>query len=129
MYATHLECGNSDILTHFILLQAVKVDPYDAGLFSSRSLCWLRTGDGKRALQDAVRCKMLCPKWAKAYHRQGQALILLKVRLKTQGVALVVCNWIWHFIISLISRILTGHALSIVFLRSMKKLVTHSLKA
>lgn len=58
--------------------QAVKVDHYDAGLFSSRSLCWLRTGDGKRALQDAARCKRLCPKWAKGYYREGQALILLK---------------------------------------------------
>uniref|UniRef100_A0A804M0W0 Uncharacterized protein n=1 Tax=Zea mays TaxID=4577 RepID=A0A804M0W0_MAIZE len=58
--------------------RAVKVDPYDAGLFSSRSLCWLHAGDGKRALQDAARCKMLRPKWAKGYYRHGQALMLLK---------------------------------------------------
>jgi hypothetical protein len=70
----------------------VKVDPYDAGLFSSRSLCWLHAGDGKRALQDAARCKMLRPKWAKGYYRHGQALMLLKVRQKTHGLALVARN-------------------------------------
>ncbi|RLN40136.1 ankyrin-1-like [Panicum miliaceum] len=58
--------------------QAMKVDRYDAELFSDRSLCWLRTGDGRRALRDAVRCKILRPKWAKAYVRKGQALILMK---------------------------------------------------
>ncbi|KAL6637449.1 hypothetical protein ACP70R_025021 [Stipagrostis hirtigluma subsp. patula] len=58
--------------------QAVRIDPYDATLFSDRSLCWLRTGDGNRALQDATRCEMLRPKWPKAYYQQGKALVLLK---------------------------------------------------
>ncbi|KAL6637243.1 hypothetical protein ACP70R_024815 [Stipagrostis hirtigluma subsp. patula] len=58
--------------------QAVRIDPYDATLFSDRSLCWLRTGQGKRALIDAIRCKTLRPKWAKAYYQQGKALVLLK---------------------------------------------------
>ncbi|KAL6894618.1 hypothetical protein ACP4OV_008716 [Aristida adscensionis] len=58
--------------------QAVRVDPYDAELFSNRSLCWLHTGDGKRALYKAEMCKMLCPKWPKAYYLQGKALVLLK---------------------------------------------------
>jgi hypothetical protein len=40
----------------------------------------VRTGDGRRALRDAVRCKILRPKWAKAYFRKGQALMLMKVR-------------------------------------------------
>nr|CAB3493927.1 unnamed protein product [Digitaria exilis] len=58
--------------------QAMRVDHCDATLFSSRCLCWLSIGDGRRALRDAVRCKILQPKWAKAYLQKGQALILLK---------------------------------------------------
>ncbi|KAK3146669.1 hypothetical protein QOZ80_3BG0269780 [Eleusine coracana subsp. coracana] len=58
--------------------QAVRIDPDDATLFSNRSLCWHRMGDGKRALQDALMCKKLRPIWAKAYYRQGAALMLLK---------------------------------------------------
>ncbi|KAF8683153.1 hypothetical protein HU200_045014 [Digitaria exilis] len=58
--------------------QAMRVDHYDATLLSSRCLCWLSIGDGRRALRDAVRCKILQPKWAKAYLQKGQALILLK---------------------------------------------------
>lgn len=58
--------------------QALRVDPFDAALSSNRSLCWLRIGDGKRALQDARRCKIMRPKWAKGYYRQGQAQMLLK---------------------------------------------------
>lgn len=58
--------------------QAMRVDRYDAELFANRSLCWLRRGDGRRALRDAVRCKIMRPKWAKAYFRYGQALMLMK---------------------------------------------------
>ncbi|TVU46015.1 hypothetical protein EJB05_05529, partial [Eragrostis curvula] len=58
--------------------QAVRIDPYDAMLFSNRSVCWHRMGDGKRALQDALKCKLLRPVWPKAYYRQGAALMLLK---------------------------------------------------
>ncbi|XP_062204495.1 uncharacterized protein LOC133906568 isoform X1 [Phragmites australis] len=43
-----------------------------------RSLCWLRLGDGEKALDDAVECKQLRPKRAKAYYRKGAALMLLK---------------------------------------------------
>ncbi|XP_062204496.1 hsp70-Hsp90 organizing protein 2-like isoform X2 [Phragmites australis] len=42
------------------------------------SLCWLRLGDGEKALDDAVECKQLRPKRAKAYYRKGAALMLLK---------------------------------------------------
>ncbi|CAN6323223.1 unnamed protein product [Urochloa humidicola] len=58
--------------------QAVRVDHYDASVFADRSLCWLCAGDGRRALHDALMCKILEPKWTKAYFRQGQALMLLK---------------------------------------------------
>ncbi|CAN6330069.1 unnamed protein product [Urochloa humidicola] len=58
--------------------QALKVDQFDATLFSNRSICWLHLGDGKKALYDAMECKDLRPKWAKAYYRQGAALMFLK---------------------------------------------------
>jgi hypothetical protein len=45
-------------------------------------------GDGEGALSDALRCRMLRPKWAKACYRQAQAHILLKVRLACQCVQL-----------------------------------------
>ncbi|CAL4890669.1 unnamed protein product [Urochloa decumbens] len=58
--------------------QALKVDHFDATLFSNRSICWLRLGDGKKALYDAMECKNLRPKWGKAYYRKGAALMFLK---------------------------------------------------
>ncbi|XP_020402138.1 heat shock protein sti1 homolog [Zea mays] len=58
--------------------QALKVDQFDATLFSNRSLCWLRLGDGKKALLDAIECKHLRPNWGKAYYRQGAALMSLE---------------------------------------------------
>ncbi|KAL6894616.1 hypothetical protein ACP4OV_008714 [Aristida adscensionis] len=58
--------------------QALRVDLYDANLFSKRSICWLRTGDGNRALQDAEMCQILRPMWPKAYYQKGKALMLLK---------------------------------------------------
>ncbi|GJN35622.1 hypothetical protein PR202_gb24416 [Eleusine coracana subsp. coracana] len=33
--------------------QALKVDHFDATLFSNRSICWLRLGEGEKALDDA----------------------------------------------------------------------------
>nr|XP_034576706.1 ankyrin-1-like isoform X2 [Setaria viridis]TKV92352.1 hypothetical protein SEVIR_9G158700v2 [Setaria viridis] len=59
-------------------LEAMRVDRYDAGLFSNRSLCWLCIGDGRRALRDATWCNILRPKWVKAYFQKAQALMLLK---------------------------------------------------
>lgn len=55
------------------------LDPLDATLFSNRSLCWLRLGDGKNALEDAQQCKMIRPCWSEAWYREGAALSLLKV--------------------------------------------------
>ncbi|CAN6338846.1 unnamed protein product [Urochloa humidicola] len=57
---------------------AMHMDPLDATLFSNRSLCWLRLGDGELALLDAQQCKILCPHWPKAWYREGTALSLLK---------------------------------------------------
>ncbi|CAL5012376.1 unnamed protein product [Urochloa decumbens] len=51
----------------------------DATLYSNRSLCRLRMGDGEGALSDAYKCRMMRPRWAKAYYRQenNQACIAL----------------------------------------------------
>lgn len=59
-------------------MQAIEHDPHDATLFSNRSLCWLRMGDGHNALQDALACREMRPGWPKACYRQGAALMLLK---------------------------------------------------
>jgi tetratricopeptide (TPR) repeat protein len=60
-------------------MQALLKDPHDASLFSNRSLCWLRLGDGEHALLDAQQCKAMRPQWPKAWYREGAALSLLKV--------------------------------------------------
>ncbi|GJN19979.1 hypothetical protein PR202_gb07300 [Eleusine coracana subsp. coracana] len=61
-----------------VYTQALKVDHFDGILFSNRSLCWLRLGEGEKALDDAMKCVELCPKWGKAYYRKGAALMHLK---------------------------------------------------
>ncbi|CAN6343664.1 unnamed protein product [Urochloa humidicola] len=62
----------------FFYLQAIENNPLDATLFSNRSICWLRLGEGEKALSDAQHCKTLSPHWAKAWYREGAALSLLK---------------------------------------------------
>ncbi|CAN6334848.1 unnamed protein product [Urochloa humidicola] len=57
---------------------AMHKDPLDATLFANRSLCWLRLRDGEQALSDAQHCKMLRPRWSKAWYREGASLRLLK---------------------------------------------------
>uniref|UniRef100_A0ACD5VY59 Uncharacterized protein n=1 Tax=Avena sativa TaxID=4498 RepID=A0ACD5VY59_AVESA len=49
-----------------------------AALYANRSLCKLLMGDGDGALSDALKCRMLRPKWAKACYRQAAAHMLLK---------------------------------------------------
>ncbi|CAN6310096.1 unnamed protein product [Urochloa humidicola] len=62
--------------------QALRVDCYDAELFSNRSLCWLHTSDGRRALNDAHLCQILRSNWVEGYFREGQTLMLLKDYVK-----------------------------------------------
>nr|CAB3466408.1 unnamed protein product [Digitaria exilis] len=57
---------------------ALHILPRDATLLANRSLCWLRVGDGKNALSDAQQCRVIRPRWSKAWHREGSALRLLK---------------------------------------------------
>jgi hypothetical protein len=70
-------------------MQAIDLDPNDATLFSNRSFCCLRMGDGKKALLDALECRKLRPDWLKAFYRHGAALMLLKVGLKILFAALL----------------------------------------
>ncbi|CAO2191392.1 unnamed protein product [Urochloa humidicola] len=48
----------------------------DAALYSNRSLCRLRMGDGEGALLDAYKCRVMRPDWAKAYYRLAAAYML-----------------------------------------------------
>ncbi|KAM0897322.1 hypothetical protein ACQ4PT_022638 [Festuca glaucescens] len=49
-----------------------------AMLYANSSLCKLLMGDGDCALSDALGCRMLRPKWAKACFRQAAAHMVLK---------------------------------------------------
>uniref|UniRef100_A0A452XQR4 Uncharacterized protein n=1 Tax=Aegilops tauschii subsp. strangulata TaxID=200361 RepID=A0A452XQR4_AEGTS len=72
------ECGKTNNFSLFCVLQALKMDNFDAKLLSNRSLCWLRMGNGERAFSDAHECTKLCPKWAKAHYRLGAAFMFVK---------------------------------------------------
>uniref|UniRef100_I1P0K0 Serine/threonine-protein kinase BSK1-like TPR repeats domain-containing protein n=1 Tax=Oryza glaberrima TaxID=4538 RepID=I1P0K0_ORYGL len=61
-----------------IYTKAIALNTRDASLFSNRSLCWLKLGEGEKALIDAEACRMMQPNWPEACYRQGAALMLLK---------------------------------------------------
>nr|BAK04164.1 predicted protein [Hordeum vulgare subsp. vulgare] len=52
--------------------------PDDVTLYSNRSLCWLKMGEGNQALMDAGVCKIRRPGWAKAFYLEGSAQMLLR---------------------------------------------------
>ncbi|KAK1650377.1 hypothetical protein QYE76_068182 [Lolium multiflorum] len=54
--------------------RVIEINPFDATMFSNRSLCWLRMGEGERALSDAQRCRQLMPGWCKGWYLEGTAL-------------------------------------------------------
>ncbi|KAM6423057.1 tetratricopeptide repeat protein 28 isoform 3-T3 [Liasis olivaceus] len=54
--------------------EALGVDPQNCILYSNRSAAYLKTQQYDRALDDAVKARLLNPKWPKAYFRQGVAL-------------------------------------------------------
>ncbi|GJN14145.1 hypothetical protein PR202_gb00930 [Eleusine coracana subsp. coracana] len=60
------------------LYSTVIHDAPDATLYSNRSLCKLKLGDGEGALSDAYKCRMMRPDWAKACYRQAAAHMLLQ---------------------------------------------------
>jgi regulator of sirC expression with transglutaminase-like and TPR domain len=72
--------GSNSMLTLLCsFLQALRADPSDRKMLANRSLCWLRLGDGQKALEDAIKCKLSNKDSAEAHHREGEALIMLKV--------------------------------------------------
>ncbi|XP_068430413.1 tetratricopeptide repeat protein 28 [Clinocottus analis] len=54
--------------------EALAADPQNCILYSNRSAAHLRLGQYGTALDDAVKARLINPKWPKAYFRQGVAL-------------------------------------------------------
>uniref|UniRef100_A0A8C1TDR2 Tetratricopeptide repeat domain 28 n=1 Tax=Cyprinus carpio TaxID=7962 RepID=A0A8C1TDR2_CYPCA len=54
--------------------EALRADPQNCILYSNRSAAHLKLGQYQTALDDAVKARLLNPKWPKAYFRQGVAL-------------------------------------------------------
>ncbi|KAL0965743.1 hypothetical protein UPYG_G00285140 [Umbra pygmaea] len=54
--------------------EALSADPQNCILYSNRSAAYLRLGQYQTALDDALKARLLNPKWPKAYFRQGVAL-------------------------------------------------------
>lgn len=54
--------------------EALAADPQNCILYSNRSAAYLRLGQYGTALDDAVKARLINPKWPKAYFRQGVAL-------------------------------------------------------
>ncbi|XP_051201147.1 uncharacterized protein [Lolium perenne] len=57
---------------------ALSYFPEDKTLISNRSLCWLKMGEGDKALRDAQVSRALHRDWPKACFREGAARMLLK---------------------------------------------------
>uniref|UniRef100_UPI0037E8FAB7 tetratricopeptide repeat protein 28 n=1 Tax=Semicossyphus pulcher TaxID=241346 RepID=UPI0037E8FAB7 len=54
--------------------EALTADPQNCILYSNRSAAHLRLGQYSTALDDAIKARLINPKWPKAYFRQGVAL-------------------------------------------------------
>ncbi|XP_034751934.1 tetratricopeptide repeat protein 28 isoform X2 [Etheostoma cragini] len=54
--------------------EALTADPQNCILYSNRSAAYLRLGQYSTALDDAIKARVINPKWPKAYFRQGVAL-------------------------------------------------------
>ncbi|XP_034048421.1 tetratricopeptide repeat protein 28 [Thalassophryne amazonica] len=54
--------------------EVLAADPQNCILYSNRSAAYLRLGHYSAALDDAIKARLINPKWPKAYFRQGVAL-------------------------------------------------------
>ncbi|KAM6902956.1 tetratricopeptide repeat protein 28 [Xenentodon cancila] len=54
--------------------EALAADPQNCILYSNRAAAYLRLGRYSTALDDAIKARLINPKWPKAYFRQGVAL-------------------------------------------------------
>ncbi|XP_038619156.1 tetratricopeptide repeat protein 28 [Tachyglossus aculeatus] len=68
-------CHDGDFHTAIVLYdEALGVDPQNCILYSNRSAAYMKTQQYDKALDDAIKARLLNPKWPKAYFRQGVAL-------------------------------------------------------
>ncbi|XP_055511853.1 tetratricopeptide repeat protein 28 isoform X3 [Leucoraja erinacea] len=68
-------CQSGDFTTGLQLYtEAIAADPQNCILYSNRSAVLVKVNEYERALDDAVKARLLNPKWSKAYFRQGVAL-------------------------------------------------------
>ncbi|KAM9100269.1 tetratricopeptide repeat protein 28 isoform 2-T2 [Sarcophilus harrisii] len=68
-------CQDGDFNTAIVLYnEALAVDPQNCILYSNRSAAYLKIQEYHKALDDAIKARLLNPKWPKAYFRQGVAL-------------------------------------------------------
>ncbi|XP_059569295.1 tetratricopeptide repeat protein 28 isoform X3 [Alligator mississippiensis] len=68
-------CHDGDFHTAIMLYnEALGVDPQNCILYSNRSAAYMKIQQYDKALDDAIKARLLNPKWPKAYFRQGVAL-------------------------------------------------------
>ncbi|XP_041584702.1 tetratricopeptide repeat protein 28 isoform X1 [Vulpes lagopus] len=68
-------CHDGDFHTAIVLYnEALAVDPQNCILYSNRSAAYMKIQQYDKALDDAIKARLLNPKWPKAYFRQGVAL-------------------------------------------------------
>ncbi|XP_051682601.2 tetratricopeptide repeat protein 28 isoform X2 [Oryctolagus cuniculus] len=68
-------CHDGDFHTAIVLYnEALAVDPQNCILYSNRSAAYMKIQQYDNALDDAIKARLLNPKWPKAYFRQGVAL-------------------------------------------------------
>ncbi|XP_030913277.1 tetratricopeptide repeat protein 28 isoform X2 [Geospiza fortis] len=68
-------CHEGDFHTAIVLYnEALGVDPQNCILYSNRSAAYMKIHQYDKALDDAIKARLLNPKWPKAYFRQGVAL-------------------------------------------------------
>ncbi|GAB6029967.1 Tetratricopeptide repeat protein 28 [Chamberlinius hualienensis] len=76
---SNIACQNGDFDRAVQLYtDAIALDAANHILYSNRSAAYIKLGRYDRALQDAIKARELHPKWAKAYYRQGVALLCLE---------------------------------------------------
>nr|XP_023664271.1 tetratricopeptide repeat protein 28-like isoform X2 [Paramormyrops kingsleyae] len=67
------QCGDFPTAVR-LYSDALRADPQNCILYSNRSAARLKLGQYQTALDDALKARLLNPKWPKAYFRQGVAL-------------------------------------------------------
>nr|XP_051184646.1 uncharacterized protein LOC127298826 isoform X1 [Lolium perenne] len=58
--------------------KVLDINPSDTPMHANKSLCWLHMRHGGLALEEAHKCKMIRPRWSKAWYREGAALSFMK---------------------------------------------------